>query len=310
LASPVYDGATGTVFVGSYNGKLYGFYTSGGNAGTQITGSPLTLATGDDSSDGLLEAPPIVDSTNHVLYEFLGSNAITTLAGCTSAGSCAEVAQVAFTGTPTFSSSTTSALTTAGTNLAALLTTFGGTFPIPDGAFSQSYYNGFSSSSSFLYLCGAYTSGSPTFSLLQFNFNSSRILQTTVNAVDTRSFSSYSGNHPFCSPFTEFYNTNGTATDWLFFTTVGSSADIYSYTITGNTLGGGIAFSHSVGSTLGASAIIVDGADPTSNASSVYGGSGVGSCIAVSTASPANNGIGTTGAPAICAYKYTQNGLE
>jgi hypothetical protein len=220
------------------------------------------------------------------------------------------VAQVAFTGTPSFGSGATTSLGTAGTNLAALLATNGDTFPITNGAFSQSYINGFSSSSSFLYLCGAYTSGSPTFSLLQFNFNSSRILQTTVNAVDTRSFSDYSGNHAFCSPFTEFYNTYGTATDRLFFTTAGSSANIYGYIITSNTLGGGVSFSNSVGSTLGASGIIVDGQDPATNASSVYGGSGVGSCTAVSDASPPNSGIGTASSPAICAYKYAQNGLQ
>jgi hypothetical protein len=310
LGAPVYDAATNTVFVGSYDGNLYGFNAT--TPGTGITGSPRSLALGGGNSKGLLPAPPIVDATNHVLYEFFGANAIVTNRTnlvCTS-GNCAEVAQVAFTSTPTFSSSTTTVLTTAGTNLAGISNTFGSTFPITTGAFSQSYFTGFSDASSFLYLCGAYASGSPTFSLLQFNFDSNRILQTTVNTVDTRSDSSYSGGVPFCSPLTEFYNSNQSK-DWLFFTTVGSgSADIYSYNITGNTLGGGIAFSNSIGSALGATGLIVDGDDPLANASSVYSTSGVGNCIAIGTASPANSGIGSTASPAICAYKYTQNGLQ
>jgi hypothetical protein len=64
----------------------------------------------------------------------------------------------------------------------------------------------------------------------------------------------------------------------------------------------------------GASGIIVDGADPTTNASSLYftsQDSTGASCTtggAGGTASPQNDGIGTVAA-AICAYKLTQSGL-
>jgi hypothetical protein len=320
LSPPVYDGATDTVFVGSSNGNLYGFT---GTTGGAITNSPLSLAANDNThanSDGI-EAAPVVDSTNHVLYAFYGNN---------SAGSAAGVAQVVYydhtaaavefktsatQGTP---GSTSTAV--AGTNVATFASTAAGTWPISGGAFSQSYFSGFSTTTSFLYACG---SGNPSstsgVTLQQFNFASNMQLQASGYIVADATTDTPGLASTLCSPLTEFYNTSGTPTDWLFFGTPNGiqPQNVYSFNLTSNSLHGALSLSASdaVG---GSGGIIVDGADTSegSNASSLYfaardssnevcttsGGNG-------HTASPANTGIGSA-SPAICAYKLTQSGLH
>jgi hypothetical protein len=307
LGSPVYDGATGTVFVGASNGKLYGFNASTGSA---ITGSGLTL---DSGAYGIYLAPPIVDSTNHLLYEFYGDNPNGT----------AGVAQVVFTSSPQFSSSTTSSLSTAGTNLTALATTSANTFFITDGAFSESYFSGFSTSTSFLYVCGANatgTSGTVGASLQQFAFNAGPILSGAVPSkvviLDTSTTVANAGNGGICSGVTEFYNTN-TNTDHLFLSNSGATSPLMiGVNITNNSSNGGasppygIPTAMSVGLAGGSSGIVVDGADPTSNASSLYFTSHESAtCTDTTTASPSNTGIGSN-ASAICAFKLTQSGLQ
>jgi hypothetical protein len=258
-------------------------------------------------------APPIVDSTNHVLYEFYGDN---------SADTAAEVAQVVFTSSPSFSSSSTTSLSSAGTNKAAFLTTTAGVFPITDGAFSQSYFGTFDSTTSFLYACGAAGTGTgfngATLQQFQFSSTHTGILSTTVTTVNpllANGSGSQSGNL-LCSPLTEFYNTNGTPTDYLFLNVPGaSSPHIVSFNITNNTAGGPL--TSTTGTTTlvnGTSGIIVDGQDPLANASSLYFTSrGPGTCTTSGTngtqANPANTGIGSV-ASAVCAYKLTQNGLD
>jgi hypothetical protein len=294
------------VFVGSYNGNLYGFTSSG----SAISGSPLTLSTSGGQTFGLYYASPIVDSTNHVLYEFMGA----------SAGSVPVVAQVVFTSTPTLSSSTTSSLSTAGTNLVALQTTPAG-LVMTDGAFSNGYFSsGPTGASSFLYACGAGQATSPYagVTLQQFSFNGSGILSSsaTVDTITADTAYTYPTPGPYfmCSPATEFYNTNGTPVDYLFLS-VPVANEIVSFNITSETKGTAITPAATFPSVpFGASGIIVDGADPTSNASSLYFSSQTeGTCTtnggAGSAASPANTGIGS-GSPAICAYKLTQSGLN
>jgi hypothetical protein len=306
LGAPVYDAATDTVFVGSSDGKLYGF-----NATTHsgISGSPLTLAANSvsdgDTSYGIY-SPPIVDATNHVLYAFYGKN---------SAGAGAEAAQVVFTSTPTFSGSATAALTTAGTNKAAFINTVTG-WTIPDGAFSQSYFNSFSSSASFLYSCGSHTSGNPYgVSLQQFRFDSNRILQSTVSEVNVLTATGYdSANFPddLCSPVTEFLNGS---TDRLF-VGVPAVSNIDSVDITSNAAGTSGTLTISSTTPLGTSGIIVDGADSSSQASSIYftalhPGTTCTTGGASGAANPRNDGIGTPGDSAdICAYKLTQTELK
>jgi len=316
LGPPVYDGNTGTVFVGSFDGNLYGINAS---TGAQITGSPLALAGSGTPSYGIW-ASPIVDSTNHVLYAFYGDN---------HAGTNAEVAQVVYYN----SSNTTvefvggsagtpgSASSTAGTNKADFLTTSPNTYLIAEGAFSTGYYTGGpTGASSFLYACGtnALNTGSNAVgvTLQQFGF-SSGVLQTpknvdTINSTLTASGIGANGEEQPCSPLTEFYNTN-TSTDRLFLSVPGlSSGNILGYNITTETSGGALTPAATGTAVDGTSGIVVDGSDPTSNASSLYFTSqDSGTCTtggASGTSSELNNGIGTV-SPAICAYKLTQSGL-
>jgi hypothetical protein len=317
VGPPVYDPATGTVFVASADGKLYGF-----NASTkaQITGSPLTLATdfgtsGGNISYGIWE-PPIVDSTNHVLYAFYGANA---------AGTHAEVAQVVYydhsAATVEFKTSATAGIpgststAVAGTILVSVLTTSANTVIIPDGAFSQSYFSGFSNSTSFLYTCGASSTSSPYgASLQQFTFNSALQLTGTVYNVNTISTSAGSPANVFCSPLAEFDNAG---TDYLFLSVTStpvSGSDFRSYDITNNTANGAMTPAHTYAVSGGSSGIIVDGADSMANASSIYFDSLVtGTCTTSGAngtqASPANSGIGSV-SPSFCAIKLTQSGLQ
>jgi hypothetical protein len=315
LSPPVYDGATDTVFVGSSNGNLYGFTGATGGA---ITNSPLSLAASDTThaaSDGI-EAAPVVDSTNHVLYAFYGTNAGST---------AAQVAQVVYydhsAGAVEFKTSATAgtpgstSTAVAGTNLATFATTSAGMWPISDGAFSQSYFSGFDTNTSFLYACGTNSTSSPWgVSLQQFNFDSNMKLLSSGYTVSNVAASTNGAGNTLCSPLTEFYNTSGAATDWLFFSLPNEPppARVVSYNLTGETLHGALTLSASdnVGSSAG---IIVDGADTSiSNASSLYFASRdatSANCTTSGTANPANTGIGSASA-VICAYKLTQSGLH
>jgi hypothetical protein len=270
-----------------------------------------------------------VDSTNHVLYEFYGYNA---------AGTNAEVAQVVYYnnngGTPTveFVGSGTAGIpglasSTAGTNLADLLTTSPNDYYITKGAFSQSYFSGFSDTSSFLYACGtnALNTGSNAVgvSLQQFSFNSSMQLQPTpikVALLDNTLTASgiAASDHAICSPITEFDNSG---TDRLFLNVQAlASSSLMSFDITSNNNTTGPSYGitgPTKATTSGSSGIIVDGADPTTNASSLYL-TGLAStngltCTTSGTngnqANPANIGIGSIN-PAICAFKLTQGGLQ
>jgi hypothetical protein len=334
LTAPVYDLATDTVFVASNDGYLYAF-----NATTRaaVTGSPLSLAGTDSLSRPGMNSAPIVDSTNHVLYAFFDSNYYHGhggLAGCTASNTCGGVAQVVYydhtagkvelvagdgiaTDALTAGTPGTTSTAVAGTNMTALQTTVQG-WIIPDGAFSQSYFNSFSPNTSFLYTCGSYTSGSPYgVTLQQFRFDSNRVLQSTVSVVNTLTTTGESPFRPLvdlCSPVTEFYNT-GTSTDYLF-VGVPATNGVYSVDITNNSAGtSGTLSTSSTTPVGGTSGIIVDGADPSSQASSLYFtglmGQGVGACTNTTSASPANAGIGVSDSYSeICFFKLTQSGLK
>jgi hypothetical protein len=334
LTSPVYDSNTDTVFVASADGKLYGF---NGTTGSEISTSPIQLAVSDGTSKGI-NAPPIVDSTNHVLYLIYGDNAANASgpAGCTTAGTCPEVAQVVYydhtagkvefvvgsAGTP---GSTSTAV--AGTNLATLVDTEADEWILTSGAFSQSYINGFSSSTSFFYACG--TNEYPTLpwgtSLEQFSFNSNMQLQSPAINVQAL-ITATAPFGPNCGAMTEFYN--GT-TDRLF-VGVPTVNMVDSINITSNSTNSGGSPPYGIPAFTdaiiegGPSGIIVDGSDPNTNASSLYftalkANSGTATCsVSVSgtpsgdtafVATPANDGIGRE-SDDICAYKLTQSNLQ
>ena len=98
------------------------------------------------SCDPGIIAPPIVDSTNHVLYVFYGQD-VTNKQG--------QVAQVVYTATPTFSSGPPPLLQRPGQTAVSIASANSNIDFVAGGAFSRSYFSGFSPASSFLYTCGS-----------------------------------------------------------------------------------------------------------------------------------------------------------
>jgi hypothetical protein len=66
LTGPVVDGATGNIFVGCSDGKLYGFTNTGGAL------TPLVV--GNGSATGGIVDPPIVDGVHGFIYAVSGNN--------------------------------------------------------------------------------------------------------------------------------------------------------------------------------------------------------------------------------------------
>jgi hypothetical protein len=227
---------------------------------------------------------------------------------------------VVYTATPTFSPAAAASLGTPGTNTVSILSANPNFDLVADGAFSHSYFSRFSPTTSFLYTCGSNSTGSPIgISLQQVGFNGNRIMSGFISKVATLSSSSSpSSSTFFCSPITHFFNA-GTATDYLFLSLPPTNVEnVVSLDITSNIPGGGVSFSAFATANGGTAGIIVDGADPANQASSIYFTSlksGAGACTisagtpAGNVANPTNSGIGNV-ATALCAYKLTQNGLQ
>jgi len=304
MTAPVYDSGTDTVFVACESGFLYG-YTTASATPVAMAGSIQLARPGPG-----MVAPPIVDSTNHVLYAFYGEAL---------ASSLGEVAQVVYTATPTFSSAATASLGIPGTNTVSILSANPNLDIVADGAFSRSYFSGFSPARSFLYTCGANSASVPAgISLQQISFNANRILSGITKVATLSNSSNPSSRTFFCSPITHFFNAN-TATDYLFLSVSQlSTSNVFSFDITSNLpglTGGPFVTATAAGGTTG---IIVDGSDPANQASSIYFTSlsnGAGACTisagtpAGNVANPINTGIGSAD-NAICAYKLTQSGLQ
>ncbi len=303
MTAPVYDSGTDTVFVACADGFLYG-YTSA--SGTPVAMGGIQLAR---PNPGII-APPIVDSTNHVLYAFYGEALASNLG---------EVAQVVYTATPTFSSAATASLGTPGTNTVSIISASPNLDLVADGAFSHSYFSGFSPATSFLYTCGSNSTGSPIgISLQQVSFNANRIMSGIAKVATLSSSSNPSSSTFFCSPITHFFNA-GTATDYLFLSMPPVSAsNVVSLDITSNirrrrgelwrvrNRGRRHRRNH------------CGWRRPANQASSIYFtslSSGAGACTisagtpAGNIANPGNTGIGNV-ATALCAYKLTQSGLQ
>ena len=153
LTSPVYDFASNNIFVGSSDGKLYGFSAS---TATPITGSPLTV--GNGVGTGGIITPPTVDGSDGVLYVATGDN-----------GSNAVLVQ---TKTTDFTSPRSASLGLRRVHSIHL--------PAPnDNYFSQATNT--PGNPWFIYSCG-YDAGSNPF-LYRVGFDASRNMNTTIDAV-------------------------------------------------------------------------------------------------------------------------------
>jgi hypothetical protein len=173
-ASPIYDIATGYVFVGTVSGYFYSVGT--GNVST-TSGSIHGYSGQLDQTYGIKDAP-LLDSTAGMAYVFAGND------------TSGNDAVFQFPTTFTSGSGTEATLGSGGTGTTSYQ--FAGTF-------DNTYYtssNG-SSPTGYLYVCGT-TAAAPVYQVL-ISGNS----MSTVVTGPTVSSSSYYGR---CSPVTEFFN--------------------------------------------------------------------------------------------------------
>jgi hypothetical protein len=191
LTSPVYDsGTSGNVFVGTSAGTLIRIPAGGGSSNIILSGA-LT-----NGGAGVVDAP-LVDSNAESVYVVVAQDNNNT--HCNPGNPCfAGVYQFA----AAFSATNTGTEKTLGGD-----NNSGSAF---DGAFDNIYFSSSSSSSPSgnLYVCGS-SSGGNTPTLYQVPITNNAIgTPVTGPALATASTT--------CSPVTEFYNTSGTATDWIF----------------------------------------------------------------------------------------------
>jgi hypothetical protein len=213
LTSPVFDGVSGRVFVGSsFNGST-GTQLFGVNAQTgAIPGTSSSLGKGVGIVDG-----PIVDSSAGKVYAFVGADNSTGAAGsqCFQGGSpCAAVYQFA-------------ANFTSGSGIEAKVSTGGngpGPFKMYNGTFDNAYFTS-SDSTGTLYVCGNIT-GIAT--LYRISVNAGVMSTTSLGGFPFASAAA-PGNLS-CGPLTEIFNSNQNSgansggpagTDKLFVSTVG-----------------------------------------------------------------------------------------
>jgi hypothetical protein len=185
LTSPVFDGGSGKVFVGS---------------GFTVTGSQLfavSSATGSmaGTSSSLGKAPGItsgtlVDSSTGEVFAFVGNDASTACSG-----PCSAVYQ--------FSTSFTSGTGTKAT------VGFGGSFPLYNGNFDNAYYTSANGTGN-LYVCGGggFSPSEPALFKIPIN---SGTMSTSSSAGPT-----ISNSNVACSPLTEVFNPAGGGMDRIF----------------------------------------------------------------------------------------------
>jgi len=179
LASPVYDPASGSVFVGDLGGFFYRVASSNG---------AVTRSAQLDFGTGLVESP-IVDQTRGLVYAFASSDGSTACNGV----ACAAVYVL-----PTnFAAASSGIKTTAGQSVKF------GTLPNPNplylGGLDNAYFNSAGGTGN-MYVCGNTGSG-PT--LYRIPVTAGSLGPSVAVAALTPA-----GQNPPCSPVTDFPNPN------------------------------------------------------------------------------------------------------
>jgi hypothetical protein len=228
LHSPIYDSASGNIFVGDLAGNIYyvreagssvGVCGSGSNGGVApCLGTTNGLASGPTSIalGGAIDDAPIVDSTTERVFFFNGA---VNSATCAAAGTNAALVQLN-TQLATASEVTVCFPNNGTTN--QLTNT-------KSGAFDNTYQSSaMGSKTGKLYVCARQSGSRDHPALFRIGFNSSGVMNSTVDANSGGSGNNYldlvGGSGEECSPITEIYNTN-TSTDWLFLS-VGNNAGL------------------------------------------------------------------------------------
>jgi hypothetical protein len=181
LSSPVYDYASGTVFVGDYGGNFYSVSASSG---------AVTQAAQVDFGVGVV-AGPVVDSTSEQVYVFASSDGGTDCLG----GPCSGVFQF-----PT-------AFAAGASGTEAEVGASSGTVPLFDGDFDNAYLTSGDATGN-LYVCGQ-AGVAPNMYQIQITAGS-------MDTVVTGPALSSAGIE--CSPVTDISNPNasGGTTEWFF----------------------------------------------------------------------------------------------
>ncbi len=271
LSGAVEDYATGNVFVGCADGRVYGFTSTG----ARLTVASLGLGAGPPPvGTGGVILPPIVDSSNGLIYAVTGTD------------------------------NTTPALMQATVTLASRSIVGLGKVPssspnISLPAFNTAYYSSATSADWAILSCGYDSTGSLT-ELYDVGFSSARVMNTTPPGGSAEF--QLASDVETCSPLTGFTNVNlgppFPPTDWLFLGL--SGGNVYNFDLNGTTgsgFPGGFAALDTYTVNGGPSGIIVDNESLDNQASSIYFSSlGTQAC-----------GIGGTG---YCAVKLTQLGLN
>jgi hypothetical protein len=284
LTSPVYDFATGNVFVaGSYN--LYAV-----KASTMALQTHSSLQVGDSSctsSNNIIYDGPLVDSSNDWVYEWATTGAD---------GTHTIVVQAYTTGTNSPSGSSWTAAETAEVGEGDSGCNSGSNFPTWSPTFDNAYYTG-TITSGHMWVCGREASSSSP-ELWEIPTNGTNGALGTPAALGTSYISATT--HAECSPMTEFYNTT-TSTDYLFLGEglAGSLGELYGFTLGSGTAtkisSSPVAYPNATGGTSG---IVIDNVSNDAQASSIY----------FTTLGKSTSACGTTSA--YCAVKLTQAALE
>lgn len=182
LTDPVHDGTSAKVYVGDSQGYLYsvsptGVVTQSGQLG---------------SGTGIVDSP-IVDSVSKTVYVFVGDN-------------------VGGTASAVFVFDISSGNITAGNTGSSVTVGIGSaTVPLYDGAFDNVYLTSPIQAQPVgsLYVCGN-AGGNPALYKIPITYSSGPVLGSAVAGPVLAS------SNVGCSPLTEFYNSSGTSTDWLF----------------------------------------------------------------------------------------------
>jgi hypothetical protein len=278
LTGPIFDYATGNVFVGCSDGKLYGFNSSG----VALSHASVTVGDGTASKTyGGIVDPPIVDGVYGFVYAVSGS---------ANAGIYGALVQARID----LSSSVVAQIGA------------GNQCNIHAPAFSNAYYTSPTTAGALIYVAGVTgtvsqpcTAGSTTTGTIEVYGAAFGTGGVMTAGTPAHSFGAGGGPGAEWAPLLEFYNAT-TAIDWLFGGALQSAqTNLGLVNITGGFPGG---FSAVVTEGLGPSGMIVDNDSSSAQAASIYF-----NALHQNAGCTNNTVLTDTGG---CAVKLTQAALE
>ena len=257
LSSPVYDGTSGLIFVGSASGATTGGQLHSVDATSGALVSSARIAT--NSSAGIRDGV-IVDSGAGRVYAFLSSDRSGTSGSCGTAP-CAAIYQFS----TTFTGGSTGAKVQVGRGYTSTTMRF-----LYAGTFDNSYYTSATpaSPSGNLYVCGGQATGGTYPTLWKVPINNNAMAAPVVGPrLVGNTFADCSGVTGVMNGPDEYLYASVTAggND-----TGCSGACIYAYNLTGLTWGAGAVAAAGLPAPGGTSGIIIDNISATAGTSQVY----------------------------------------